>query len=267
MSSPPFAGHLARRVAVVTGAGSGLGRGIAIRFADEGARVVCVDINEGAAEETARIVESTGGEVRVVAADVADVDEMENVAATTLEQFGAIDVLAANAGIPGPGTAGSTTPQTWERVIGVNLTGVWASARAVLPTMLERGRGAIVATASLGGLVGVPNIAPYAAAKGGVIALVRQMAADYSASGIRVNALCPGTTPTPLVMASYASSGGMGQQGDDAEARLASAAARYPLGRLGNVEDVAAAALFLASDEASWITGVALPVDGGYSAL
>lgn len=259
-------GRLDGRVAIVTGAGSGLGRAMATRFASEGAAVVCVDVVESSARETAEAVGEAGGRAHARVADVSDIDAMESVAGDAVGRYGSIDVLAANAGIPGAGTALTTTRETWDRVLRVNLTGVWVSVRSVLPTMLEQGRGSIVATASLGGLVGVANIAPYAASKGGVIALVKQMAADFSSAGIRVNALCPGTTPTPLVLKSYETGGGVGVGGDVAS-RLESAAQRYPLERLGTVEDVAAAALFLASDESDWITGVALPVDGGYSAL
>lgn len=263
-TSPPV-GRLAGRVALVTGAGAGLGLATATRFAAEGAQVICVDLDPATADAAARAIAHDGGRAIAAAADVTSSDDMESVVADAADRLGPVDVLFANAGVAGAGTAVTTSPVDWDRVIRVNLTGVWISARAVLPSMVERGRGSIVATASLAALAGIPNIAAYAASKGGVVALVRQMAADFSQYGIRVNAVCPGTIPTALVMESYASGGGVGG-GTDVESRLRAAADNYPLGRLGRPEDVASAALFLASDDSDWITGIALPVDGGFSA-
>ncbi len=199
-------------------------------------------------------------------ADVSSVEQMEAAVDAALAIAGRLDVVFANAGIAGAGTALSTTPAEWDRVIAVNLTGVWLTVRAALPAMLEQRSGSIVCTASIGGLIGVANIASYAAAKGGVVALVKQMAADFSRDGIRVNAICPGTVPTALVLTSYVTGGGVGV-GTDVESRLLDAATRYPLGRLGTVEEVAALAAYLASDESGFVTGVAIPIDGGYSAL
>jgi NAD(P)-dependent dehydrogenase (short-subunit alcohol dehydrogenase family) len=154
-----------------------------------------------------------------------------------------------------------TSVEDWLRVLDVNLTGVWRSMRAVLPEMVRAGSGSIITQASTAGLVGVPGIAAYSAAKGGVLALTRQAAVDYGPLGVRVNALCPGTVVTPLVHRT------LGARGlDDGEDGLARAARRYPARRLGQVEEIAAAALFLASDEAAWVTGAVLPVDGGYTA-
>jgi NAD(P)-dependent dehydrogenase (short-subunit alcohol dehydrogenase family) len=256
---------LAGRTALVTGAGSGLGAGIARRLAAAGAAVVCVDLDADAATSVASAIDEQGGAAEAVQGDVTNAAAMEEIARRAHREHGRIEIAVANAGIEGPGTVLSTSPEAWERVLAVNLTGVWLTARSVLPMMVEQGGGSIVATASLAGLVGIPNIASYAAAKGGVIALVRQMAADFASSGIRVNAICPGTVPTPLVHRSYASSGGVGT-GDSVEERLRTAAARYPLGRVGTVEDIAEAVLYLASDRSGWVTGIALPVDGGLSA-
>jgi NAD(P)-dependent dehydrogenase (short-subunit alcohol dehydrogenase family) len=188
--------------------------------------------------------------------------------ADAVAALGGIDVVYANAGIAGTGSAETTTWEEWNRVIAVNLTGVWLSSRYALPHMREAGGGSIVNQASVGGIVGVPGIFPYAAAKGGVIGLTRQMAVEYGPLAIRVNALCPGTVPTPLVTATYEKGGGMGPGGPDVdpEERIARAAARYPLGHLGEVSDIANMALFLASDEARWITGGIYIVDGGLTA-
>ncbi len=184
-----------------------------------------------------------------------------------LDRFGQIDALYANAGIAGVGSVTSTSKEVWDRVIAVNLTGVWLSNRAVVPAMLERGGGSIVNQASIGGLIGVQGIAPYAAAKAGVIGLTRQAAVEFGPHNIRFNAVCPGTVPTPLVTKTYEQRGGMGGKiGQTVEEGLAATSRRYPMQRLGTLEEVANLALFLASNEASWITGAILPVDGGYTA-
>lgn len=159
--------------------------------------------------------------------------------------------------------------EDWQRVIAVNLTGVWLSSRAVLPSMIANGGGSIINQASVGGLVGVGGIASYAAAKAGVIGLTRQMAVDYGPDKIRVNAICPGTVPTPLVRQTYAEGGGFASSMDDHadfDTIMDRSRARYPIGRVGAVDDIAAAALYLASDESSWTTGIAIPVDGGMTA-
>jgi NAD(P)-dependent dehydrogenase (short-subunit alcohol dehydrogenase family) len=250
------------RVAIVTGAGSGLGEATAARFAGEGAAVVCVDLNGDAAEKVAAAITGLGGQALAAAADVTSSPDLEGVADTTLSRFGNIDVCFANAGIAGAGSAADVDDATWAAVIDVNLTGVWRTARAVLPAMLERGRGSIINQASTGGIVGVPGVAAYAAAKGGVIALTRQMAVDYGPRGIRVNAIAPGTVPTPLLRASNAAGGGLMTSAEDPDG----IARRFPLGRLGTPEDIASAAAYLACDDSAWVTGTVLVVDGGMTA-
>ena len=238
-------------------------------MAEEGASVACVDLNLDGAEATAGACESAnGGKAVALVADVSQPDAAEKMTAEAVAALGGIDVVYANAGIAGTGSAETTTWEEWNRVIAVNLTGVWLSSRYALPHMREAGGGSVVNQASVGGIVGVPGIFPYAAAKGGVIGLTRQMAVEYGADAIRVNALCPGTVPTPLVTATYEKGGGMGQASPDssAEERLQRAAVRYPLGHLGEVIDVANLALFLASDESRWITGGIYIVDGGLTA-
>jgi NAD(P)-dependent dehydrogenase (short-subunit alcohol dehydrogenase family) len=255
-------GKLQGRVAIVTGAGSGIGAATAARFAEEGATVVCVDLNGDAAEKVAAAITGLGGRALAAAADVTSSPDLEGVTAATLSRFGNIDVCFANAGIAGPGSAADVDDATWAAVIDVNLTGVWRTARAVLPAMLERGRGSIINQASAGGIVGVPGVAAYAAAKGGVIALTRQMAVDYGPRGIRVNAIAPGTVPTPLLRASNAGGGGLMTSAEDPDG----IARRFPLGRLGTPEDIASAAAYLACDDSAWVTGTVLVVDGGLTA-
>jgi NAD(P)-dependent dehydrogenase (short-subunit alcohol dehydrogenase family) len=232
---------------------------------EEGASVACVDLVQDAAQET---VDRCGGKAFAVSADVSQPEEAERMTAEAVAALGGIDAVYANAGIAGTGSAETTTWEEWNRVIAVNLTGVWLSSRYALPHMREAGGGAVINQASVGGLVGVPGIFPYAAAKAGVIGLTRQMAVEYGQHNIRANVICPGTVPTPLVTDTYEKGGGMGRGGPDAtaEERLAQAATRYPLGHLGEVVDIANMAVFLASEEARWITGSIMVVDGGITA-
>jgi NAD(P)-dependent dehydrogenase (short-subunit alcohol dehydrogenase family) len=253
--------RLEGKVAIVTGGASGLGLASAQRFAEEGARVVCVDLDGAAAEQAAAGI---GDAALGLAADVTDEAALERAVAATLERFGRVDVLYANAGIPGTGQVHEISLAEWQRVIDVNLTGVFLSARAVLPPMLAQGAGSLVLQASVGGLTGIRSLPAYAAAKGGVVALTKQMAADYSERGIRVNAICPGTVRTPLVEATYVGFAGSEEAAKEALARRDR---DYPMGRLGAVEDVANLALFLASDESRWIAGGIYTVDGGMTAV
>jgi NAD(P)-dependent dehydrogenase (short-subunit alcohol dehydrogenase family) len=259
--------RLADRVALITGAGSGIGRAAAIRFAEEGAAVLCADIDGAAAEKTAGQISEAGGRAQGMTVDVASASDCQTAADEAASRWGAVHALYANAGVPGTGSALTCEDDEWNRVIAVNLTGVWHSMRAVLPHMLEAGGGSIVNQASVGGLVGVPGIFPYAAAKAGVIGMTRQAAVEFGPQNIRVNAICPGTVPTPLVYATYERRAGItGGSGLDADAALEQTVKRYPMGRLGEVEDIANMALFLASDEAKWITGGVYVVDGGMTA-
>ena len=263
-------GRLQDKRTLITGAGSGLGRTTALRFAEEGAAVACLDRDLGSVESLAEEIAAAGGTALALAVDVSDEASVESACAATVEAFGGLDVSFANAGIPGVGTGADTTLEQWNRVLGVMLTGVFLTDKYALRQMISQGTGgSIINQASVGGLVGVPGIAPYAAAKAGVIGLTRQLAADYGPRSIRVNAICPGTVPTPLVRDTYAERGGFGvDTGESVEETLEmQARLRFPLGRLGREIDVADAAVFLASDESTWITGVALPVDGGQTAV
>ncbi len=262
-------GRLAGKRALITGAGSGIGRGAAVRFGAEGASVVCADRDLPGAETTVALIEKEGGTALACRADVSVEADAERMVAETVAAFGGLDVLYANAGIPGVGTGADTSLADWERVIGVNLTGVFLSDKHALRQMLAQGTGgSLVNQASVGGLVGVAGIAPYAAAKAGVIGLTRQLAVEYGPSSIRVNAICPGTVPTPLVLSTYAERGGYGTgTGETPEEALElQRARRFPLGRLGTEDDVAWAAVYLASDESTWVTGQVWAVDGGMTA-
>ena len=266
----PAAGRLAGKVALLTGAGSGFGEATALRFAEEGALVACVDLTENAAAVAAEKIVAAGGQAVALGADVSVAEDAERMTAATIREFGRVDVVFANAGISGPGNAMDLEEEVWDRVIDVDLKGVWLSSKYALRDMVARGSGTIINTASIGGVVGFGGIFPYAAAKGGVIAMTRQLVADFGSRGIRANAICPGTVPTPLVtetfMARVEASGSSNVEAD-ARAALDERAKQYPAGRLGRVEDVAALALFLAGEESSWITGQAINVDGGFTAL
>lgn len=257
--------RLKDKLIVITGAGSGIGRETARQVAAEGGIAACLDLTTEV-KDTADEIAAAGGRAVAHVADVTDERGLAEVAASLVADHGAIAGLYANAGIPGNGTALSTSRKTWDRVIGVNLTGVWLSMQAVLPSMLENGRGSLVLQASVGGLVGVEGIFPYAAAKGGVVAMAKQTAVDFGPHGIRVNAIAPGTAMTPLVTETFARRVKEEGRGETTEQALARRALDYPIGRLGKVEEIASMAIYLLSDEASFVTGAILPVDGGFTA-
>ena len=256
--------RLEGKVAIITGAGSGIGRATAERFASEGAATVCADIVASSAEQTAEACRAVSDSL-AVAVDVASPQSVDHMVAETLELFGAVDVLYANAGVAGVGRVGDVDIDAWDRVIAINLTGVFLCARAVVTPMIERGGGSIINQASIAALRGVAAIAPYTAAKGGVVALTRQMAVDYGGKGIRVNAICPGSVPTALVEQTYRERAALVED-FDLEEMQARMLARYSIGRLGDVSDIANLALFLASDESAWMTGGTFVADGGFTA-
>jgi NAD(P)-dependent dehydrogenase (short-subunit alcohol dehydrogenase family) len=259
--------RLGGKVALITGAASGIGAATARRFAHEGAAVIAADRTDPS--DVVRELDATGARALAVTADVTSASSLADAVAAGLDAFGRIDVLFANAGIAGLGTTLDCDPMEWSRVIDVNLTGAWLSMRAVLPTMISRGSGSIILQASIAGVIGVSGIAPYTASKAGVIGLARSTAVEVAGAGIRVNALAPGTSPTPLVLDTFATLVGRGGVADDERTLQAMEREqqRYPMGRFGELDEIASVALFLASDDSSWVTGTVQVVDGGLSAV
>jgi NAD(P)-dependent dehydrogenase (short-subunit alcohol dehydrogenase family) len=247
--------RFAGRVVLVTGGGSGIGRATCERLAAEGATVWVVDADGGRAQSAADAIPGA----RCATLDVSDADGFGTLIDHVMGHDERVDVLVNNAGVTLAGSVWETDPVDWARVIAVNLGGAFNGSRAVFPAMIAAGRGAIVNTASDAGLVGWPGQAAYCASKGGVVALTRAAAMDGAPHGVRVNAVCPAFTNTPLVASWIA------QQDDPDRARI-EIAAQQPLGRVAEPAEIAAAIAFLASDEARFITGIALPVDGGVTA-
>lgn len=251
-------GRLEERVAAVTGAGSGIGRATASRFSAEGAAVVVADVDADAAMSVASELSAAGGRAEPVTVDVSEADQVEAMVAAATSTFGRLDVFVNNAGIFPADDGGllDTPPDTWRRVMEVNLQGVWLGCRAAVPAMRSSGGGSIVNVASFVALMGAATAqVAYTASKGGVLSLTREVAVEYARAGIRVNAVCPGPIETPLLAELLAD-----------PARRARRLVHVPMGRFGRPEEVAAAVLFLASDEASFMTGTALVVDGGITA-
>jgi len=244
-----------RRVAIVTGAGSGIGRAAAIAFAAAGASVVIADLDERTSLETRELIGSTSDRVVVQRTDVRVPGDLEHLVAETVRAFGRLDFAFNNAGVVEGSTAKAADVEisTWQRVIDINLTGVWLGMKYQIPEMLKSGRGSIVNTASVAGLTGMGGSAAYVASKHGVIGLTKAAALDYATSGIRINAICPAAIKTPMLDAS------IGVNPGDEEYFLQF----EPLGRFGEPEEIAATALWLCSDAAAFITGHALAVDGG----
>ncbi|HTD50855.1 MAG TPA: glucose 1-dehydrogenase [Acidimicrobiia bacterium] len=253
-----MSGRLQGKVALITGAGSGMGRAAAELFAVEGASVVVSDIDEAAGNAAVAAIRGAGGDAAFVAANVADWDDCQAMVAAAVSTYGALHVLYNNAGIfPADDGGVLDTPQeTWRRVMAINLEGVWLGCKAGIPAMLESGGGAIVNVASFVALMGAATAQiAYTASKGGVLSMTREIAVEYARQGIRANALCPGPIETPLLQALLAD-----------PQRRARRLVHIPMGRLGRADELAKAALFLASDDASFMTGAALVVDGGITA-
>lgn len=253
-----MAGRLDGKIAVITGGGSGIGRAAALLFAAEGAAVAVLDQNGDAAAET---VAQIGGRAVAVAADVADAGQVDQAIARAGSELGPVSVLYNNAGVNSSGSVLDSTEEDWDRCFQVNVKGTYLCSAAAARMMSENGGGAIVNQGSVAALVGVANFAAYCASKGAVVALTRSMAVDLAPKGIRVNVICPGTVYTPLMRPMLTARGG----GDEAKG-LAMTVAKYPIGRLGTPEDIARVALFLASDEAAFMTGSVVTPDGGMTA-
>ena len=245
----------ADRVALVTGAGSGIGRAIALGLAAEGARVVVSDLDEAGGAETVAAIEKSGGTAIFVRADVSKPEEGAALVGSAVKELGALHVAVNNAGIGGPtAPAGDYPIDGWDRVIAINLSGVFYGMRHQIPALLDSGGGSIVNVASILGQVGFPSSSAYVAAKHGVVGLTRSAALEYAARGVRVNAVGPAFINTPLI-----------EKNMTPEAR-AGLVAKHPIGRLGESEEVAELVVWLSSEKASFVTGSYYAIDGGYLA-
>jgi len=272
---------LAGKTALVTGAGSGIGRASALRFAEEGANVVVADIDTEGGRETVDLIADGGGDAAFVAVDVSDTASVEHMVETTVDTFGRLDFAHNNAGVLTDfvETTG-ISERNWDRIVDINMKGIWACMKAELPVMERQGSGAIVNTASEAGLVGMGGLSSYSASKHGVVGLTKSVALEYAERGIRVNAIAPGPTKTNI------QSGIVGEGGDSSilgRIRSAvqlirmtvrtltadfdtSAMRDVPMDRIADPEEMAGAVAFLCSSDASYITGVTIPVDGGQAA-
>jgi NAD(P)-dependent dehydrogenase (short-subunit alcohol dehydrogenase family) len=251
-------GRLAGKVAIITGSGSGMGRAAAELFASEGAKIVVTDVVDDAGNETVAAIRGAGGDATYIRADVSQWSDCEAMVKCATDTYGALHVLYNNAGIfPADDGGVLDTPEsTWEKVMDINLKGVWLGCRAGIPAMIASGGGSIVNVASFVALMGAATAQiAYTASKGGVLSMTREMAVEYARQGIRANSLCPGPIETPLLEELLSD--------PDRRARRM---VHIPMGRLGRAEELAKAALFLASDDASFMTGAQLVVDGGITA-
>lgn len=248
------------KTVLVTGAGSGIGRAIADRFAEDGATVACADINPDAVRAAADELCGRGLEALAVDVDIADEDSVARMVKTVVDATGRIDTVAANAGIMVEGDILSLSLADWNRAMTVNATGSFLTARATLPYLIQSGQGALVFSASTVALAGMRGVAAYSAAKGAIAALTRQIAADYADRGVRANAVAPGAVRTPLSESQFRA-----RARDDAhfDELLEGVIARYPIKRWGESPEIAEVVHFLGSARSAWITGQILPVDGG----
>jgi len=252
-----MAGRVEGKVALVTGGSSGIGRATALLFAKEGAKVVVADVTVSGGEETVQMIKAAGGDAIFVKADMAKAADVEAMIQKTVATYGRLDCAHNNAGIEG------TTKKThdydeadWDRVIAINVKGVWLCMKYQIPQMLKQGSGAIVNTASGAGLLGVPQMPAYVASKHAVVGLTKTAALEYAKAGIRVNAVCPGVIKTPMV----------DRMTNLRPGRMERMAAAEPIGRMGKPEEIAAAVVWLCSDASSFVTGLPMPVDGGITA-
>jgi NAD(P)-dependent dehydrogenase (short-subunit alcohol dehydrogenase family) len=244
---------------VVTGAGGGIGRAVSERLGEEGVKLGLWDMNAERVEETAQIVRDAGGEAAAETVDITDEAQVMAAMKSAHDRHGRIDGIHNNAGVLNPGATHEVPVEEWDQVVAINLRGPFLGSKAILPYLLEQGAGAIVNTASIGGLFGVPNGAAYNASKGGVVNYTRQLAVEYGSKGIRANALCPGWTPTGF------NDPFLGEASDEEVETMVKAS--VPLGRQSDPSEMASAVAFLFSDDSSYINGHALIVDGGVTAL
>ena len=244
--------RLKDKTAVITGSGKGLGEAMALLFSHEGAKIVVFDIDEPAGRETVEHIQEQGGEAIFVHGDVSNPDDAVSLIDAAVDAYGCVDVLVNNAGVHVDRTVADTTEEEWDRILRVNLKGVFLCSKAAIPQMRRQGGGNIICISSISGLVGQLNQAAYNASKHGIIGLVRCMAYDHALENIRANAICPGVMNTPLVASVP-------------EEHIAPYRKTSLLERFAEPSEVANAALFLASDESSYVTGSAMVVDGGYT--
>jgi NAD(P)-dependent dehydrogenase (short-subunit alcohol dehydrogenase family) len=242
--------RLGGRVAIVTGAASGIGLGIAQLFVKEGAKVVFSDINESGKAAA----DAAGDNALFIQCDISDTESVKNLVAKTLDAFGTIDILINNAGIVRQNPISETSDEEWNAVINTNLKGPFLLTREVLPTFEKNGQGKIVNTASIAGIIGYENLSSYCASKGGIIAMTRALALEFAPKKINVNCICPGAIKT-----------GMTKMIEENETMLKQTLMVIPAGRMGDPIDIANAALYLASDESDYVTGTSIVVDGGWS--
>ena len=251
--------RLEEKRALVTGAGSGIGRHTAQRFAEEGAAVMCADRNGDTAAETAAMIADSGGRAGSLQADVTDAARVTSMIAETVSELGGLDTVINNAGVTIVGAAHDLEESDWDKELDVNLKSVYLVSKAAWPQLEAAGGGSIASTASIAGLRAIPDDAAYCASKAGVIMLTKCMALDGAEAGIRVNCVCPGFIQTPMIDGFFADQ-------DDPEASREAAIGLHPLGRLGDPLDIADGFVYLASDDARWVTGTELVVDGGLTA-
>jgi len=259
MVTVPTHGRVAGKVCIVTGAGSGIGRATALRLAEEGGLVLCADLSAESAGETAADAVAAGGEAQPHAVDVAVSAQVDAMAAATLSHWGRVDVLVNNAGVNLPGLLHEVSDEVIARTLDVNVKGQLYGCRAVIPHMLRQGGGSIVNVSSVNGIVSEPFLTVYSASKGASVMLTKGVALDYAKQGIRCNVICPGWVDTPINHAHAAMLGGL----DEVYATIDSF---QPIGRPGEPREIAHVALFLASDEASFMTGSVVVADGGMTA-